>query len=407
MKTLHRLVAIAALVVSPALTLAQATKTDRSVEPGAAEARQSTREVVLPKEWSHPKVEVRGVWLARNDMEGVSREELAKKLDAIREANLNHVLVDTWFQGYVPYPGSEMAPQYPKFKDQEGDVIEFLVREGQRRGLRVDLWPSYGFYAYFTPDATKDKSMGALLDKNPGLVAVDDQGNKFLHRSFGDYYSLCPSNPKSHELLAGLYAEQLRRYPADGLSLDRIRYPEENFCFCSYCKEHFEKETGVALKAYPAGSSEAKRVLEWRRERTVAAVAKIREEALKARPGIALTAYVVGPMEMDSKAQGWDLWVKRGLVDAVAVSMYGADIRPAAERALELLEGKREKLMCALNADLPNKDVYLANIEVARGYRTLGQVTWYLDPMLKTVGGLKAGPYAKEAETPLPAPERK
>lgn len=378
---------------------------DHSQEPGYAESKVKAQDQALITTFTHPKTEVRGVWFARNDMEGASREELAKKLDAIKQANFNTVLLDTWFQGYVPYPGSAIVPLYPKFKDQPDDLIAFLVREAHARGLRVDLWPSYGFYAYFTPDHTKDSSHGALLDAHPELMGIDADGKNFLHRSFGDYYSLCPSNPKSHELLARLYAEQVGRYDVEGLSLDRIRYPEENFCFCDYCKSHFKLDTGLELKTFPAGSPEAAKFLQWRREQTAKAVAAIREATLKARPGIGLTAYVLSPTEMDTKAQGWDLWMKRDLLDAVAVSMYGPDPRPTISRALELLGNRQDKLICALSAELP-ADNYASNIQAGRNAGTLGQFTWYLAPALKAVPTLAAGPYAQPATSPLPGQKK-
>lgn len=399
---IQRLIAVAAVLVS---SVAMGQGKDRSQEPGYAESRVKGEKQALVKDFTHPKTEVRGVWFARNDMEDATREQLAGKLEAIKKANFNTVLIDTWFQGYVPYPGSKYVPLYPKFKDQPDDLIAFLVKEAHARGLRVEFWPSYGFYAYFTPDHTKDPSRGAVLDAHPELVAVDSDGGSVLHRSFGDFYSLCPSNPKSYGLLAALYAEQVGKYDVDGLSLDRIRYPEENFCFCDYCKTHFKQDTGMELKAFAEGSPEGAKFLEWRREQTVKAVETIREAALKARPGIAMTAYVLSPTEMNSKAQGWDLWMKHDLLDAVAVSMYGEDPRPTMTRAIELLGNRPEKLICALNAEL-GADVYTSNIQVGRGFGTIGQFTWYLAPALKVLPELKAGPYAEPAVSSLPRPEK-
>lgn len=381
-------------------TLASAQ--DRSLEPGQAEARAKSQATTLTT-FTHPASEVRGIWFARDDMQGVSRPDLLKKLDALKSAHFNTILLDTWFQGYVPYAGSDSVPQYPKFKDQPDDLIAFLVKECHARNLRAELWPSYGFYAYFTPDQSKEPSRGALLDKHPDLTAIDDHGQPFLHRSFGDYYSLCPANPQSHKLLAQLYAEQLTRYPADGLSLDRIRFPEDTFCFCDYCKTHFKQDTGLALKPFAKDSPEAKTLLHWRRDQTTQAVQTIREAALKARPGISLTAYVLNPTDMDTKAQGWDLWMKHNLLDAVAVSMYGPDPEPTIAQALKLLDNHPEKLLCALSAELPPA-TYASNIQRARNHHTLGQFTWYTAPALKSLDVLTAGPYSAPATSPLTRP---
>src|SRR4051794_4193627 len=138
-------------------TLAQQPSTrPAGLEPGEAEAKDRAAALPLPSKWSHPDREVRGIWLASRDML-VADAELLKKLEAIKSANLNTVLIDTYFKGFVAYPGSSLIPQAPDFRDR-ADVIGLLVNESHKRGLRADLWMEYGFYAYFTPDAAKDKS---------------------------------------------------------------------------------------------------------------------------------------------------------------------------------------------------------------------------------------------------------
>jgi uncharacterized lipoprotein YddW (UPF0748 family) len=273
------------------------------------------------------------------------------------------------------------------------------VEESHQRGLRAEAWMEYGFYAYFTADATKDPSMGAILDKNPELLSVDPKGAKFIHRSFGDFYSLCPSNPKSHEVLAGLCAEVVKKYPVDGINLDRIRYAASDYCYCAYCKGAFHKDTGIELKEFEAGSGEAMAWLVWKREQTAKAVATIAKAVRSARPGLAITSYVVGPDEMDDKAQGWDLWVKEGSVDALAVSMYGADIEPAARKALALLGGDKEKLICAINAGMKT-DIFASNVEVARRYGGRGQFIWHYGDFVDDLEALVRGPYQREARWP-------
>lgn len=375
------------------------------LEPGEAEARERSRVIDPALRWTHPRVEARGVWIASRDMTG-RKADVLKRLDRVRDAGLNTALIDTWFRGYVAYPGSAVALQFPDFNGD--DVLGWMIEECHRRGLRAEAWIEYGFYAYFTPDATKDSSMGAILDKHPELLSVDDKGNPFIHRSFGDYYSICPSNPKSHELLAAMCVEVVRKYAVDGLNLDRIRYAEANYCYCDYCKEQFRKDTGVALVPFAAGSDGAKTFLQWKREQTAKAVAHIVTAVRTVKPHLPITSYVVGPTEMDDKAQGWDLWADRGLVDAVAVSMYGADVSEAARRAVELLHGNRAKLICAISAD-QKPDIFASNVEVARGFTPIGQFVWHLgDLQDDDVAALRAGPYRTNATYPFgsaaPAP---
>jgi uncharacterized lipoprotein YddW (UPF0748 family) len=174
------------------------------LEPGQAEARQRTAAGKLISDWTHPATELRGVWLASRDMLR-PKQELAQMLDAIKAANFNLVLIDTLFRGYVAWPGSEHLPQYPGFEGE--DVFAWLIEQCHQRGLRAGAWMEYGFYAYFTANASTDPSMGPILDRHhPELLSINFDGERYIHRDFGDFYSLCPSNPKSHQILAQIMA---------------------------------------------------------------------------------------------------------------------------------------------------------------------------------------------------------
>jgi hypothetical protein len=122
-----------------------------------------------------------------------------------------------------------------------------------------------------------------------------------------------------------------------------------------------------------------------------------------AKPGLPITSYVIPPEEMDSRGQSWDLWAKEGLLDAVAVSMYGADIRPTAEKALARLgDSGRSRLICAISSEDIATEVYAQNVQVAREISPLGQFTWFLGKLEDAdFDALEKGPYAKPAADPL------
>jgi uncharacterized lipoprotein YddW (UPF0748 family) len=381
------------------ISVAPAQTRPAQLEPGEAEGKVKSRAIEPNLKFTHPLVEARGVWVASNDLLG-PREAMLQKFDRLKAANFNLVLIDAWFRGYTAYPGSAIAPPYPDLKGE--DALGMAIEEAHQRGLAAQPWVSYGFYAYFTPDAAKDKSMGAVLARHPQLVSIDAQGRNSIHRSFGDFYSLCAANPKSHEILGQLMVEIVTKYPVDGLHLDRIRFPEADFCFCEYCRDHFRSDTGIELKPFARGSEGEKKWIEWKRQQTLAAVKHFENVVHEAKPGLPITSYVVGPDEMDARGQSWDLWAKAGVLDAVAVSMYGADIRPAAEKALARLGEAKGKLICAISADGIATPVYAANVQVAREYSRLGQFTWFLGQLDDAdFDALQGGPYARPADDPL------
>jgi uncharacterized lipoprotein YddW (UPF0748 family) len=375
------------------------------LEPGQAhpaekESPEATTQTasVRAAQWTHPEVELRGIWLPGKELLG-STESIVSKLDKIAKANFNAVMPDAYFKGYVIYPNSKHLPQLPEAKGS--DPLAFFTKEAHKRGLQVHVWLEYGFYAYHTPDATKNPSMGPWLDAHPELLSVSANGNKYIHNpAWGDFYSMCPANPRCHELIANIATEILERYPVDGINLDRIRFAGENYCYCDYCKEHFQKDTGMELVAFPKDSAGAKRFLEWERQQLVKAVETIRKKVKETRPNAILTSYVVPPAEKDNKAQPWDLWAKHRLLDAIAVSMYGRNIVPDAEQAVRIFGSSKDLLVAAISCEVPSQ-IYLENIEKARRYAPLGQITWYSGQVDDDLEGLREGPYAKPAKIPF------
>jgi uncharacterized lipoprotein YddW (UPF0748 family) len=328
-------------------------------------------------------------------------EQLLPLLDQLQAAHVNTLLIDTYFRGVVAYAGSAHLAQFADFAGK--NPIAFLIAESRKRNITPHLWMEYGFYAYFTPDPAKDPSKGRWLDARPHLIAIDAKGNSAITRSFGTFYSLCPSNPESHKLLADLYVEAAKKYPlAAGVNLDRIRYPEFDFCFCNYCKTQFKSDTGLELQNFADGTKEARLWLDWKRNNTLAAVRTITSALRAARPDLRLTSYVVGPAEMDSKAQSWDLWMKENLLDAVAVSMYAPDISSASARAKALLGNSTAKLLYALNSEHSNL-VLQNNIQRSRNDAAPGQYLWHFGTLTDDLAGLSTGAYAKPSSAYPPA----
>ncbi|MGC8842066.1 MAG: glycoside hydrolase family 10 protein [Candidatus Sumerlaeaceae bacterium] len=373
-----------------------------ALEPGQADSHigETTPSVTEEKSvhWTQPDTEFRGIWLPGKELLATT-EAIARKLDAIARANFNAVLPDAYFQGYVIYPNSNYLPQLPAARG--GDPLRSFIEKAHKRGLEVHVWLEYGFYAYHTPDATKDPSKGPWLDAHPELQSVSAKGDLYVHNpAWGDFYSMCPSNPRCHELIANIAAEILERYPVEGINLDRIRYAGESFCYCDYCKKHFKEDTGIELVEFKKGSQGEKKFLEWKRQQLVKALETIRKRVKSARPEAVLTSYVVPPAEKDNKAQPWDLWAKERLLDAIAVSMYGRSIVADAERAVKILGNDKDVLLAAISCEVPSS-AYLENIEKARRYAPLGQITWYSGQVDDDLEGLLSGPYAKPARSPF------
>jgi len=330
-----------------------------------------------------PALESRGVWLDKAEIvEGP--DALAARLDRLRDAGFNTIYIAMQVRGCVTYPGSRILPQWDGLKDQRSDLIAWLVDQIHRRGMKAEAWTEFGFYAYHTPDAGKDPSRGAVLDAHPELVAVDGNGNTFLHNpQWGDFYSLCPSNPRSQAVLRDLYAEMLERFAFDGLNLDRIRYPSGDYCYCPYCREQFHKDTGLVLEKFADGSPGQTAFIRWRKENLVRFVGELSSELRRRFPGRRITSAVVPPDMIDEKGQDWPAWVERGYLDAAMPMLYAKDIRGSVQLIRERV-GPRANIFYGLDAG-QGMAVLGPQIDDLRAAGARGITIWYsktVDPLL-------------------------
>ncbi len=336
-------------------------------------------------------VETRGVWVDKSDVYK-GKDYLIEMFDKITSANLNAVYLPTQYKSSVIYPNSKYLPQDEAAKKIDPEILQWMIDEARKRHLFIEAWPEYGFYAYHTPDATKDPSKGALLDKDPELAAIDINGTPYLHNEqWGDFYSLCPSNPKSHEIMIGLYIEMISRYPFDGIDLDRIRYPTKDFCFCPYCKEHFNADTGFELTADTLKKEEIlDKFYEWRKEQLNTFMRKLHKEIREARPEILISSAVWTPDQVDEKGQDWETWLKEGYIDVAIPMMYWKNIEPGVTESIKLVEDPR-RVVCGISAEANSSEILANQIELCREQGTGGVIIWYLGKLGDDLDFLRTG----------------
>jgi uncharacterized lipoprotein YddW (UPF0748 family) len=302
----------------------------RTTDSAPAVASETVKEITAAPDVEPPRVEERGVWLTKNEMlQG--RQSLRERLDRLRDAHFTTIYVHTQLRGFVMYPDSKILPQWKDIQAKDAALLHWLIPEIHSRGMRAEAWMEYGLYAYWTPDATKDPSRGPILDKHPDLVAIDAAGNEYLHNAnWGDFYSFCPSNPETHQIMADLYVEVLSLYPFDGIHMDRIRFASADYCYCPHCKEKFKADTGFDLVPdFAPKSREAKAWDAWRKQQLHELAGRASKAIRTSFPNRAITAAVMPPYMIDEKGQDWTTWLKAGYLDAAVPMLYLKDITQA------------------------------------------------------------------------------
>ncbi len=389
---------IIALVVLPCASL-------YAQEPGYIENKPTDADkdlifTVSDKLCSHtmPMIESRGVWLTWHDYVG-PKENTLKKLDEIKDMGLNTVYVCTTMRGYAVYPDSEYLPQWPDIQTSQPDVLKWLVPEIKDRGLRCECWPEYGFYAYWDPNPN-GTNMGPWLTKQPELCAIDATGqNAHIDKKFGKFYAACAANPKSHEFLIGLTLEHLKRYPFDGVNVDRIRWTNDKFCYCDYCKTEFKKRYGYDLNTDFKDPKQITDRDEFRCAATASFIKKLRKAMKQAYPDKILTADVVPPEMIREKGQDWYSWVKDGDVDAVIPMLYRPNIaKDIATFRKEL--GNDAPIFVGLDAS-NKQDKFCDQVSRLRAAAFPGLTIWVSNTLDKLEPNIKDRLFWRPAKSPF------
>jgi uncharacterized lipoprotein YddW (UPF0748 family) len=360
--------------------------------------------------------ETRAVWLDKAQIKE-GPEEIIRIIDALADANFNTIYVNTYFQGYVIYPGSSFIPQHKDFGGW--DPLELIISEAHKRGMLVEAWTEYGFYCYYTPDASKDPYPGPILQQHPDWASVSADGTPYLHsKEWGDFYVLSPAHPDAQQFIINLFKEMVTRYDFDGIDVDRIRYATGDFCYSDYVRDRVKRELGfdpleVRPKSgkYPvpdqiSGTDTGSmsdfdprflEFVEWRKDRLTQFMADLSRTLRSVRPDLVITSAVVSPEVINEKGQDWPTWLKKGYLDTVSPMLYAADIATAVDNALILSGG--HTMMFGISCDSNSPEVVKRQIEEAREKGASGFSLWYAHkvdddlPLLKsTVFERKARP---------------
>lgn len=271
---------------------------------------------------SSPKYETRAVWIGTiggidwprikaNSLRTLERQkqELTDMLDALRQANINTVLLQTRIRGSVIYP-SDIEPWDDGLtgycgKDPGYDPLAFAIEECHKRGMEIHAW------MVTIPVGTSSKQSrlgGKAVSKTHPELCKTVNGEVFM----------IPGQPGTADYVASLCKELVTRYDIDGISLDYIRYPEKEYNFSDD-----NLYTG-------SGMSKA----DWKRANITRIVKAVHDAVKPIKPWVKLSSSPLGRYDNLPRytASGWDcyntvyqdpkLWLKEGWQDELFPMMY-------------------------------------------------------------------------------------
>jgi len=164
-------------------------------------------------------------------------------------------------------------------------------------------------------------------------------------------FYLDPADPAVRDYLVGLCVDLLRGYELDGLHLDYIRYPNQNYGFGRAALNAFADR--VDRKLSPQERSRMRRAFlkqplyyahlypeDWnsfRREQVTELLAQIGGASRRVRSDLILSAAVTGNQSVafEQKLQDWRTWMRQGLLHAVCPMAYVVDTRSFRNQVIE------------------------------------------------------------------------
>ena len=273
---------------------------------------------------SQPKYEIRATWLTTlggmdwprtkaGNATGIQRQkkELCDRLDCLKAANFNTVLLQTRLRGDMIYPSSietfaESLTGYTG-RNPGYDPLAFAIEECHKRGMELHAW-------IVTIPAGNTRQV-KLLGRN----SIVQKNRKICKLYKGNWY-LDPGNPETQEYLSRIVKEITSQYDIDGIHFDYIRYPEQ--------ADNFPDKD--SYRRYGKG----KELRQWRRDNITDIVRRLYTDIKSIKPWVKVSSSPIGKYRDTNRypSRGWNAyhvvyqdaqkWLKEGIHDALFPMMY-------------------------------------------------------------------------------------
>jgi len=371
---------------------------------------------------SEHSAEVRALWVTRSAL--VSSDSIARMVNAAQRGGFNTIVMqvrgrgDAYYRSSLEPRATLLAPR-PTF-DPLADTIDLA----HRAGLKVHAWVGVNLVASAVdlPDSRQH-----VVYRQPDWLMVPRELARTLNRM----------DPKSHEYLAqlsrwtrahpgqveGLYtspihpwavahftaviSELVSNYEVDGLHLDYVRFPNEDFDYSRTAIQQFKRSILPELSDSDRRRAEARertdplaypdlfsdRWIDFRRSRLTTLVGNVRTAVKAIRPDLILSAAVVPEIAhaTDSRLQDWRRWLDQSLVDVVCPMAYTPDLaafeRQIAE-ALTLAAGPR--VWAGIGAYQMTSSGTLRHIAAARRLQAAGIILFSYDALVAPPNSLES-----------------
>jgi uncharacterized lipoprotein YddW (UPF0748 family) len=298
----------------------------------------------------------RALWVTRTTL---SSPEAIKQMVAEAQAGgFNTLLVQVRGRGDAYYSGT-IEPRAPELAGRPAfDPLAVVLDQAHTVGMKVHAWVAVNLVSSsVTLPASRDhviyrapewlmvpRELAAEMKKidlrSPAYIGRLARWTR-AHASVVEGLYTSPLHPASQDHTTAVIAEIAAKYNVDGIHLDYVRFPSEDFDYSPAAIDQFKasimpvltmsEKRAVAERAvldpaaYPNMFPE--RWSDFRRSRLTSLVTKIRTAVKAARPNAIVSAAVVPDAQQayDNRLQDWRGWIDRSLLDVLCPMAYTAD----------------------------------------------------------------------------------
>jgi uncharacterized lipoprotein YddW (UPF0748 family) len=343
-------------------------------------------------------------------------------VEAARAGGFNTLLVQVRGRGDAYYRhGSEPRAAALQSQPSSFDPLAHVIARAHAAGLRVHAWMNANLVSsaaelpgdrdhviHRHPEwlMVPREMAAALASIEPSDPAYLEQLAAYVNGRPGDLEGLyvSPILPAAAAYTIRVIANLARHYPVDGIHLDYVRYPAEDFDYGRAALSGFRRAMADRLTREQRRVHDARAVgnplaypeafpAEWqefRRNRLTALVAGIRRAVKAARPTALLSAAVMPDPDDASgrRFQDWPGWLAGGLLDVICPMVYTTDAGRFVEQvATARRVAGRHTLWTGIGAYRLSEDQIVNNVRAARGLDVGGIVLFSYDSLAGTPRG--------------------
>jgi uncharacterized lipoprotein YddW (UPF0748 family) len=371
--------------------------------------------------------EVRALWIQRGSL--VSPASIIAAVDMAKGGGFNTLIVQIRGRGDAYYT-SRHEPRSPLLAKQPAsfDPLALMLERAHRAGLKVHAWVNVNLISDAEPPAARRHivyvhpewlmvprplalDLGRLNPRDPRyLRALTDDAKAHSDRVEGIFLSPIHKGAAGHA--TKVIGDIVSRYDVDGVHLDYLRFPNDEFDYSVEALDEFRSEVSSRMtraerreyasraRGRPLFYTEMfpQRWQEFRRSRLTDLLSKIRSIVKSRRSRAMLTAAVFpdATEAANRRFQNWRDWLDTGLLDGICPMAYTTDAALFRTQIanVEHLAGRRP-VWAGIGAYQLSPTATIANIRAARELGAEGVVLFSYDNLdSRYVAAVSKGAFA-------------